>query len=36
MCIKKLKLREDRKKDIKYKLGKWKIWKVNLINEKSL
>ena len=36
MCIKKLKLREDRKKDIKYKLGKQKIWKVNLINEKSL
>ena len=25
MCIKKLKLREDRKKDIKYKLGMWTI-----------
>ena len=25
MCIKKLKLREERKKDIKYKLGKWKL-----------
>ena len=27
MCIKKLKLREDRKKDIKYKLGMWKLCK---------
>ena len=27
MCIKKLKLREERKKDIKYKLGKWKLWR---------
>ena len=25
MCIKKLKLREERKKDIKYKLGMWKL-----------
>ena len=25
MCIKKLKLREERKKDIKYKLGMWTI-----------
>ena len=36
MCIKQLKKREERMKDIKYKLGKWKIWRVNLINEKSL
>ena len=27
VCIKKLKHREDRKKDIKYKLGKWKLWR---------
>ena len=27
MCIKKLKLREVRKKDIKYKLGMWKLCK---------
>ncbi|MBL6847559.1 MAG: hypothetical protein ISQ83_04370 [Alphaproteobacteria bacterium] len=25
MCIKKLKLREERMKDIKYKLGMWKL-----------
>ena len=25
MCIKKLKLREERKKDYKYKLGMWKL-----------
>ena len=25
MCIKKLKLREERNKDIKYKLGMWKL-----------
>ena len=25
MCIKKLKLREERKKDIRYKLGMWKL-----------
>ena len=25
MCVKKLKLREDKKKDIKYKLGMWTI-----------
>lgn len=25
MCIKKLKLREERKKDIKYKLGMWEL-----------
>ena len=36
MCIKKLKLREDKKKDNKYKIDKSKICKVNLINEKSL
>ena len=27
MCIKKLKKREERMKDIKYKLGKWKLWR---------
>ena len=27
MCIKKLKKREERIKDIKYKLGKWKLWR---------
>ena len=27
MCIKKLKLRENRKTDFKYKLGKWEIWR---------
>ena len=27
MCIKQLKKREERMKDIKYKLGKWKLWK---------
>ena len=27
MCIKKLKKREERMKDIKYKLGKWKVWR---------
>ena len=27
VCIKKLKHREDRKKDIKYKLGMWKLCK---------
>ena len=27
MCIKKLKLREERKKDIKYKLGMWELCK---------
>jgi hypothetical protein len=25
MCIKKLEVREERKKDIKYKLGMWKL-----------
>lgn len=27
MCIKKLKKREERMKDFKYKLGKWKLWR---------
>ena len=27
MCIKKLKKREERMKDIKYKLGKCKLWR---------
>ena len=27
MCIKKLKKREEKMKDIKYKLGKWKLWR---------
>ena len=27
MCITKLKKREERIKDIKYKLGKWKLWR---------
>jgi len=27
MCIKKLKKREERMKNIKYKLGKWKLWR---------
>ena len=27
MCIKKLKKREERMKDIEYKLGKWKLWR---------
>ena len=27
MCITKLKNREERIKDIKYKLGKWKLWR---------
>ena len=27
MCIKKLKKREEGMKDIKYKLGKWKLWR---------
>ena len=27
MCIKNLKIREERKKDIKYKLGKWKLFR---------
>ena len=27
MCIKKLKKREETMKDIKYKLGKWKLWR---------
>ena len=27
MCIKKLKKREERMKDIKCKLGKWKLWR---------
>ena len=26
MCLKKLKIREKRKSNIKYKLGKWKLW----------
>ena len=27
MCIKKLKKREERMKNIKYKLGKWELWR---------
>ena len=27
MCIKKLKKREERMKDIKYKLGEWELWR---------
>ena len=27
ICIRKMKNRELRKKDIKYKLGKWELWK---------
>ena len=27
MCIKKLEVREERKKDIKYKLGMWKLFR---------
>ena len=27
MCIINLKKREERMKDIKYKLGKWKLWR---------
>ena len=29
MCIKKLKKREERMKDIKYQLGDWTLWKKN-------
>ena len=27
MCLKKLKIREKRKSNIKYKLGKWELWR---------
>ena len=27
MCIKKLEKRDERKSDIKHKLGKWKLWR---------
>lgn len=27
ICLKKLKIREKRKSDIKYKLGKWELWR---------
>ena len=29
MCIKKIKKREERMKDIKYQLGSWILWKKN-------
>ena len=27
MCLKKFKIREKRKSNIKYKLGKWELWR---------
>lgn len=36
MCIKKLKKREERMKDIKYKLGKWELWKEYLFDVESI
>ena len=32
MCLKKLKIREKRKSNIKYKLGKWELWKGNNVH----